>query len=87
MTPWEMANLDPRGMVGRINVEDHQTLLHTKSVSSWPHGFIEDFWRFFSWRVLYKHMTPGAPGDYCKDKSKKINPLGSIILFPSKLLA
>ena len=29
-----MANLDLRGMVGRINVEDHQKLLHTKSVSS-----------------------------------------------------
>ena len=39
-----MANLDPRGMAGRIYVGDHQTLLHTKSVSSWPHGFRdEDF--------------------------------------------
>ena len=37
-----MANLDPRGMVGRINVEDHQILLHTKSVSSGPHGFREE---------------------------------------------
>ena len=42
MTPWEMASLDPRGMVGRVNVEDHQTLLHTKSVSSGPHGFREE---------------------------------------------
>ena len=25
-------------MVGRINVEDHQTLLHTKSASSGPQG-------------------------------------------------
>ena len=31
-----------RSMVGRINVEDHQTLLHTKSVSSGPHGFREE---------------------------------------------
>ena len=38
-----MGANDPRGMVGRINVEDHQTLLHTKSVSSGPHGFREDF--------------------------------------------
>ena len=37
-----MANLDPRGMVGRIYVEDHQTLLHTKSVSSGPCGFREE---------------------------------------------
>ena len=25
-----MANLDPRGMIGRIYVEYHLTLLHTK---------------------------------------------------------
>ena len=47
-------------MVGRIYVEDHQRLLHTKSVSSGPHGFREeDFECFFSYTVLYKHMTPG----------------------------
>ena len=46
-------------MVGRINVEDHQTLLHTKSVSSGPHGFREEeFLMFFSYVALYKHMTP-----------------------------
>ena len=41
MTPCKVANLDPRGMVGRINFENHQTLLHTKSVSSGPHGFFD----------------------------------------------
>ena len=61
MTPGEVASLVPRGVVGRINIEDHQTLLHTKSVSSGPHGFREDnFLRFFSYTVLYKHMTPGC---------------------------
>ena len=54
-----VADLNPRGMVGRINVEDHKTLLHTKSVSSQPHGFREeDFLRFFSYIVLYKNMNP-----------------------------
>ena len=44
-----MANLDPRGMVRRIYVGEHQTLLHIKSVSSEPYGFREeDFGRFFS---------------------------------------
>ena len=33
MTPWKMVNLDPSDMVGRINVEDHQILLHTKSLA------------------------------------------------------
>ena len=42
MTPLEVANLDHRGMVGRINVEDYQILLHTKSVSSGPHGLREE---------------------------------------------
>ena len=40
--PWGMANLDSRGMVGRIYVGDHKTLLYTKSVSSGPHGFREE---------------------------------------------
>ena len=38
-----MANLDPRGMVGRIYVGDHLTLLRTKYLSSEPYGFREDF--------------------------------------------
>ena len=37
-----MANLDPRGMVGRIYVGDHLTLLHTKYLSSGPHDFTEE---------------------------------------------
>ena len=48
--PLGVANLDPRGMVDRIYVGDHLTLLHTKSISSQPHGFREeDFRRFFSY--------------------------------------
>ena len=34
VTLWGVANLDPRGMVGRIYVGDHLTLLHTKYLSS-----------------------------------------------------
>ena len=30
---WDKANLDPRGMVGRIYVGDHNTLLHDKNIS------------------------------------------------------
>ena len=37
--PWGVANLDLRGMVGRIYVGDHLTLLHTKYLSSGPYGF------------------------------------------------
>ena len=49
ISTWELmtprvgvANLDPSGMVGRIYLGDHQTLLHTKSVGSGPHGFREE---------------------------------------------
>ena len=45
--PQGMANLDSRGMVGRIYEGDHLTLLNTKYLSSGPHGFREDFFKFF----------------------------------------
>ena len=40
--PMDMANLDPRSMVGRINVGEHLTSLHTLSISTQPHGFREE---------------------------------------------
>ena len=36
------AIFDPRGMIGRIYIEDHSTLLHTKYESSGPCGFREE---------------------------------------------
>ena len=41
--PQGAASLDHRGMVGRIFVGDHLTLLHTKSVSPVPQGFREEY--------------------------------------------
>ena len=42
------AIFDPRGMIGRIYIEDHYTLLHTKYESFEPCGFgDEDFLTFF----------------------------------------
>ena len=41
--PQGVANLDPRGMIGRIYVEYHLTLLHPKYTSFRPCGFREDF--------------------------------------------
>ena len=37
-----LANLDPRGMVGRIYIGDLYTLPHTKYVSAGPRGFREE---------------------------------------------
>ena len=44
--PWGMASLDPRGLIRRIYVVDHNTMLHTKYISSGPHGFREDDYFF-----------------------------------------
>ena len=40
--PRGVANLDPRGMIGRNYVEHHLTLLHTKYRSFRPCGFREE---------------------------------------------
>ena len=57
--PRGVANLDPRGMVGRI-YGDHLTLLNTKCLSSGPHGFREeDFYKFFF--SHYKCMRANEP--------------------------
>ena len=40
--PQGVANLDPRGIIGRISVESHLTLLHTKYTSFRPCGFREE---------------------------------------------
>ena len=37
-----VASLDPSGLIGSINVEDHLTLLHTKYTSFRPCGFREE---------------------------------------------
>ena len=54
------ASLDPRGLIGRIYVVDHYTLLQTKYISSGPHGFREeDFFKFSH----YKSMGANDPLD------------------------
>ena len=58
--PRGMTYKDPRGMVGRISVEDQLILLHTKYRSSGPHGFRkEDFLMFlmFSHYSLWELIT------------------------------
>ena len=59
--PRGVANLDPRGMVGRIDVGDHLSLLHTKYLSTGPYGFNEkDFLKYFSIIRLWELMSPGV---------------------------
>ena len=52
---WGVDSLDPKGLIDRIYVGDHKTLLHTKYISRRPHGFSED-----DLLSLWELMTPGA---------------------------
>ena len=53
-----MASLDPRGLIGRIFVGNHKTLVHTKYISWGPHGFREEDFLSFS---HYKSMGANDP--------------------------
>ena len=58
MTLWGVASLEPRVLIGKIYVVDHYTMLHTKYISSGPHGFrAEDFLSFSH----YKSMGANDP--------------------------
>ena len=57
MSPGAGPFFDPRGMIGRIYIEDHQTLLHTKYESFGPCGFWRRFFYVFP-------MTPPGRGPY-----------------------
>ena len=51
--PRGMASLEPSSLIGRMYVVDHYTLLHTKYISSGPHGIREEDFLSFSY---YKSM-------------------------------
>ena len=60
MTPWDVASLEPRGLIGRIYIRDHYTLLHTKYIICGPHGFREEYSLSFHIISLWELMIPGA---------------------------
>ena len=53
--PRSKANLDPRGMIGRIYVKYHLTLLHTKYTSFRPNVVLEK--KIFKCFSHYKPMA------------------------------
>ena len=59
MTTWGTASLDPRGLIGRILVGDHLTLLHNKYVCCGPHGFREYLLKFFFF-FFFHYKSVGA---------------------------
>ena len=56
--PRGVANLDPRGMIGRIYVEYHLRLPHTKYMSFRPSGLEKKIFKCFS---HYKPMSDNDP--------------------------
>ena len=61
MTPGAWPILTPRGMIGRIYVEYHLTLLPTKYTSFGPCGFREeDFLIFSHYKPMADNDAPGA---------------------------
>ena len=59
MTSWGVASSEPKGLIGRIYVGDHLTLLQTKYIGSGPHGFREeDGFKSFS---HYKSVEANDP--------------------------
>ena len=68
--PRGLANLDPRGMTGKIYIGDHLTLLHTNYLSYGPYGFREeDFSHYKSTGAIYCHgnqnSNPISPKMLC----------------------
>ena len=53
-----MASLEPRGLIGRIYVGDHYTLLHTQYINCGSHDFREEAFLSFS---HYKSMGANDP--------------------------
>ena len=58
--PRGVANLDPRGMIDRIYVECHLTLLYTKYTSFRPCGFREEDFIFPHYKPMADNDAPGC---------------------------
>ena len=60
MTPGDGAIFDPRGMIGRIYVELHMTLLYIKYTSFVSCCCREDFFMYFHYKPMVDNDMPGA---------------------------
>ena len=47
LDPWGWVSLDPRGLIDRIYIGNHYTLLFTKHISCGPHGFRDKIFKVF----------------------------------------
>ena len=57
MSPWGITNSEFRGLIGRVYVGDHFTLLHSQYISCGPHGFREE-----DLLIFFHYKSKGANG-------------------------
>ena len=62
--PRGVANLNPWGIIGRINVEYYLTLLKTKYTFFRPCGFRKEDFKCFPIISLWQIMTPPGRGQF-----------------------
>ena len=62
--PGGVTNLDPRGIIGRIYIEYHLTLLHTKYTCFRPGGLEKKIFKCFFIISLWQIMTPPGGGQF-----------------------
>ena len=70
MTPPGAASSKSRGLIGRIYIGDHYTLLHTQYISCGPHGFREEDVLSFS---HYKSTGANGPRDLASLDPRGLN--------------
>ena len=81
--PQGVANLNARGMVGRIYIGNQYTILHTKYKNSWANGFRDFFSKLLchfksmgQWKLMtpleHRHFGPQGHGwqDLCRGPLK-----------------
>ena len=69
MTPWGVVNLEPWGLIGRIHVGDHYTLLHNSICKLWASWFRKEDFLSFS---HYKSMGANEPPEQGQFGPKKL---------------
>ena len=87
MTPWDVASLEPRGLIGRIYVGDHYTLLHTQNIICGPHGFREeDFLSFLHYKSMGANDPRGVASLDPRDLIGRIYVVDHYTLLHTKIL-
>ena len=67
--PLGHGQFGPRGLIGRIYVGDHKTLLYTKYISCGPHVFREEDLSSSHYKFVLRFYSPFNPMGSCRVRS------------------